>query len=116
MDVVVQKINIYSIFGSKILKFFHVFFATTVLYSIFILSEGQNPLQSSLPQNNALDDSDQPLPEKVEAFEKALIMQALEKTEGSIKDALDILHIPRKTLSDKMKKYDIDRGDFVNKG
>ncbi|MDV7339276.1 sigma-54 dependent transcriptional regulator [Terasakiella sp. A23] len=81
----------------------------------FILSDGQNPLQSDMTQAQPFDDTAQNLPEKVEAFEKGLIMQALEQTSGSIKDALEILGIPRKTLSDKMKKYGLDRGDFIAK-
>jgi len=76
----------------------------------FVLSGGQNPVHVRL-SNTSHDD--QSLPEKVEAFEKSLIMQALEKTDGSIKDAMEILGIPRKTLSDKLKKYEIDRSDFV---
>ncbi|NVK18906.1 MAG: sigma-54-dependent Fis family transcriptional regulator [Methylocystaceae bacterium] len=79
----------------------------------FILSQGQNPLQSDMAQPPASRESTKSLAEKVETYEKALIMQALEQTEGSIKEALDILDIPRKTLSDKMKKYDIDRMNFV---
>jgi len=76
----------------------------------FVLSGGQNPVHVRL-SNSSHDD--QSLSEKVEAFEKGLIMQALEKTDGSIKDAMEILGIPRKTLSDKLKKYEIDRSDFV---
>lgn len=80
----------------------------------FILSAGQNPLniQSSVPVGQK-QTGQQSLPQKVEAFEKGLIMQALEETHGSIKDAMEILDIPRKTLSDKMKKYEIDRTSFV---
>jgi two-component system C4-dicarboxylate transport response regulator DctD len=52
----------------------------------------------------------------LETYEKSLIIQALEQTHGSIKDALDILKVPRKTLSDKMKKYDIERTDYTPKG
>ena len=79
----------------------------------FVLSDGQNPLNS--PQSMQADNSDQQqsLPEKIEVYEKGLIMQALEETGGSIKDAMEILSIPRKTLSDKMKKYGIERIDFV---
>lgn len=78
----------------------------------FVLSEGENPLQSgAIAQAHS---NNKPLSEQVEAFEKGLIMGALQKTNGSIKDALDILQIPRKTLSDKMKKYDIERLNFVN--
>jgi len=76
----------------------------------YVLSAGQNPLTMRL---SSTSNDEQSLPEKVEAFEKGLIMQALEKSNGSIKDAMEILGIPRKTLSDKLKKYEIDRADFA---
>ncbi|WP_419797320.1 MAG: sigma-54-dependent transcriptional regulator [Terasakiella sp.] len=76
----------------------------------YVLSGGQNPLSMRL---SSTSHDGQSLPEKVEAFEKGLIMQALEKSNGSIKNAMETLGIPRKTLSDKLKKYEIDRADFV---
>lgn len=81
----------------------------------FVLSDGQNPLTDKSLRLSDPSSAQQSLPERVEAFEKGLIMQALDKTHGSIKDALDILNIPRKTLSDKMKKYQIERIDFISK-
>ena len=49
------------------------------------------------------------LPKHVEAFERALIEQALEESGGIIKHTMDLLGLPRKTLYDKMKKYHLDR-------
>jgi two-component system C4-dicarboxylate transport response regulator DctD len=49
------------------------------------------------------------LPQHVEAFERALIEQALEESGGIIKHTMDLLGLPRKTLYDKMKKYHLDR-------
>jgi len=81
----------------------------------FVLSDGQNPLNNtSGSSSTSSTSSHQPLPEKIELYEKGLIIQALENSKGSIKDAMDILGIPRKTLSDKMKKYEIDRAIFIN--
>ncbi len=54
----------------------------------------------------------QSLPDQVERFEKMLIQAALSRTGGSIKDTLEYLDLPRKTLYDKMKKYDLDKSDF----
>lgn len=80
----------------------------------FVLSEGQNPLSpaASRPFSSSASQQ-QPLPQKMESFEKSLIMQALEQTKGNIKEALQILGIPRKTLSDKMKKHSLDRLSFT---
>ena len=52
------------------------------------------------------------LPEQVECFERSLIEQALAAAEGSIKEVVDSLGIPRKTLYDKMRKYDLDKSDY----
>ncbi len=52
------------------------------------------------------------LPQQVENFERSLIEQALTSSNGSIKDVMDSLKIPRKTLYDKMKKYDLDKSDY----
>ncbi|WP_135076644.1 sigma-54 dependent transcriptional regulator [Terasakiella sp. SH-1] len=78
----------------------------------FVLNDGQSPLAG---EQAALNEDSQNLPQKVEAYEKGLIMQALEKAGGSIKGAMEILGVPRKTLSDKLKKYEIDRADFQEK-
>ena len=49
------------------------------------------------------------LPEHVEAFERALIEQALAETGGVIKDTMELLGLARKTLYDKMQKYGLDK-------
>ena len=49
------------------------------------------------------------LPEHVEAFERALIEQALADSSGVIKDTMELLGLPRKTLYDKMQKYGLDK-------
>ncbi|SFX78714.1 sigma-54-dependent transcriptional regulator [Marinospirillum alkaliphilum] len=53
------------------------------------------------------------LPEQVEMFEKSLIEQALARNKGSIKNTLEDLCLPRKTLYDKLKKYGLSREDFL---
>ncbi len=52
------------------------------------------------------------LPQQIELFERSLIEQALTSCNGSIKHAMQILSIPRKTLSDKMKKHGLDKSDY----
>lgn len=49
------------------------------------------------------------LAEQVSCFEKALIEQALNQHKGNLKFVMEALDIPRKTLSDKMKKYALER-------
>lgn len=52
------------------------------------------------------------LSQQVECFERSLIEQALVSASGSIKDVMEALVIPRKTLSDKMRKYGLDKSDY----
>jgi two-component system C4-dicarboxylate transport response regulator DctD len=49
------------------------------------------------------------LPEHVEAFERAMIEQALAESGGVIKMTMELLGLPRKTLYDKMRKYGLDK-------
>jgi len=52
------------------------------------------------------------LARQVDGFERGLIEQALLASNGSIKDVMDALAIPRKTLYDKMRKYGLDKRDY----
>ena len=52
------------------------------------------------------------LPEQVECFEKSLIQQALAAYNGNIKETMDSLGLPRKTLYDKMRKFGLDKADY----
>lgn len=53
------------------------------------------------------------LADQVACYEKALIEQTLNRYNGNIKLVMEVLDIPRKTLSDKMKKYGLERGQFL---
>jgi two-component system C4-dicarboxylate transport response regulator DctD len=50
-------------------------------------------------------DQPRPLHETVEAFERALIVDALQRTQGSLARSAEHLCIPKTTLHDKIKKY-----------
>jgi two-component system C4-dicarboxylate transport response regulator DctD len=49
------------------------------------------------------------LSQQVSCFEKTLIEQSLIQHKGSVADVMEALGLPRKTLSDKMSKYQLDR-------
>ena len=70
-----------------------------------MLLDQQDP--SSLLQQDKLK-----LPDLVEQYEKRLIEQTLSQTKGVIKRTYEELGIPRKTLYDKLAKYDINRKRF----
>jgi len=69
-------------------------------YSLEKLLSGQNK------------DRARTLPEQVECFERSLIEQALTGANGSIKEVMASLAIPRKTLYDKMRKHGLDKSDY----
>lgn len=52
------------------------------------------------------------LAQQVDCFERSLLEQALVASNGSIKDVMAALVIPRKTLYDKMRKYDLKKSDY----
>jgi two-component system C4-dicarboxylate transport response regulator DctD len=52
------------------------------------------------------------LPEQLGCFEKYLIGQQLSLQKGNLKKTMDVLGIPRKTLYDKMRKYDLDKAEY----
>ena len=52
------------------------------------------------------------LPDRVDRFEKHVIMQALERCGGRINETAAALGIPRKTLYLRMRKFDLRREDF----
>jgi two-component system C4-dicarboxylate transport response regulator DctD len=55
-------------------------------------------------------DSGNGLPQQVDAYERDLILRALAAAENNVGNAADALQVPRKTLYDKMKKYQISTG------
>lgn len=50
-----------------------------------------------------------PLPQQVEAFERALIAAELAREHSSLREVAEALQIPRKTLHDKIRKYGLDQ-------
>ncbi|RZI39902.1 sigma-54-dependent Fis family transcriptional regulator [Herbaspirillum sp. HC18] len=52
------------------------------------------------------------LAEQVDAFEKAIIEEALQRQGGNVNTAAESLNIPKKTLYDKLKRFDISTEKF----
>ncbi|PVZ71979.1 sigma-54-dependent transcriptional regulator [Pelagibaculum spongiae] len=52
------------------------------------------------------------LSDQVEQFERSLLEQALESSKGNLKQAMEVLDLPRKTLYDKMKKHQLNKEMF----
>lgn len=78
----------------------------------YVLLGGQVGYSLDSLLTGAGKDHSRSLPLQVECFERSLIEQALVAARGSIKDVMQALDIPRKTLYDKMRKYDLDKSDY----
>ena len=52
----------------------------------------------------------QPLPAQVDAYEREVIARTLDSMDGNVASAADHLGVPRKTLYDKLKKYQLATG------
>ncbi|QUI61166.1 response regulator [Pseudoalteromonas sp. A22] len=77
-----------------------------------ILLGGAMTASNNMQSN--LSDETLSLAEKVSYYEQSLIEEALAQSQGSIKDAMNLLKVPRKTLYDKMSKYGLNRTMFTN--
>ncbi|CAM5221202.1 Two-component system C4-dicarboxylate transport response regulator DctD OS=Castellaniella defragrans OX=75697 GN=HNR28_001904 PE=4 SV=1 [Castellaniella defragrans] len=62
------------------------------------------------------DESSESLPERMDRYEADLIREALAAHAGEIKGTLEALGLPRKTFYDKLRRYGIDRQDYVRPG
>ncbi|EJC6765060.1 sigma-54-dependent Fis family transcriptional regulator [Vibrio parahaemolyticus] len=62
-----------------------------------------------LGEPSSIPASTSSLAEQVAEFEKATIENALLENNGSIKQTMEQLNVPRKTLYDKMQRYQIDK-------
>ncbi len=54
------------------------------------------------------------LVERVDAYERALIIEALSEVRGSVSAAAEALGVPRKTLHDKLRRHGLNRQAFVD--
>ena len=77
----------------------------------FTLGLGQkvNGIAQVLEDNSA---GAKALPEQMDSIESALIQTALQDANGAIQAAADALGIPRRTLNEKMRKYNLERKDY----
>ncbi len=58
-------------------------------------------------------DSEKPLKEHVDAFERMLIDHSLRRNGGSVVNVMNELALPRRTLNEKMAKYGLSRQDYL---
>ncbi len=61
----------------------------------------------------AMTTEGKPLKEFVEAFERMLIDNTMRRHKGSIVNVMEELQLPRRTLNEKMAKYNLSRSDYL---
>jgi len=54
------------------------------------------------------------LREYVANFERSLLIQALKECDGNIGKVCDLLKVPRRTLNEKLLKYEVNRNEFTS--
>ena len=67
------------------------------------------------PDHGEKGDSFHPLslPRQIEAIERSIISAELENQKGNIKATCESLGLPYRTLNDKMRKYKLDRANYL---
>lgn len=68
--------------------------------------------QLSQLDGSAQDTQEVGLAQQVAEFEKSIIEQALNQYSGRIKETMEHLQLPRKTLYDKMQKHGLDKNNY----
>lgn len=78
----------------------------------FVLLGKLTDLSGKILENNQAKCPVTGLVQQVAEFEKMIIEQTLAEVDGSIKLAMENLKLPRKTLYDKMQRYQLDKDNY----
>lgn len=73
----------------------------------------QELLQLGSSNRMTLSSEEGSLSARLEQVEKALLSAELAHHKGSIKEVMEVLDLPRRTLNQKMQKYGLRREDFI---
>ena len=69
-------------------------------------------LEQDAPAASAPRSNTAPLGQQMDSFERQLLVAALTDTQGQVSTAAERLHLPRKTLYDKLARHGIDPADY----
>ncbi|MNF79951.1 C4-dicarboxylate transport transcriptional regulatory protein DctD [compost metagenome] len=69
-----------------------------------------------LGRGAAVASPSQSLAAQLDAFEEQCLRHALQQCRGNIAEAMTLLQLPRRTLNEKMQRYGISRGEFLQGG
>ena len=83
----------------------------------FVLGMGASRRVRAILGQGSADDAEtssgRSLADRVQQFERQLIIQALRSHQGNIQAVTETLELPRRTLNNKMKQYAIVRKDYL---
>jgi len=79
----------------------------------FVLSQVHSQKTMSLVECNVAVTKPPCLADQVGPFEKCAIANELERQKGNIKATVESLNLLRKTLYDKMRRYKLNRHDYL---
>lgn len=80
----------------------------------FVLNAGA-AIEQFMPEmspTQPVDSNARKLTDAVNAFEKSLLLQAWRQAEGDVSITADLPGLPRRTLSDKLQRHEMNRSDF----
>ncbi len=79
----------------------------------------QPSLDSDTNEQNELDmsieEQQQSLNQRTDSFEQIILIEALHRHQGRLKEVQQELQVSRKTLYDKLRKHQLDKTDFKNR-
>lgn len=78
-----------------------------------LLGESFHYDMKEIMQSNSTE-SGMGLAEQVSGFERTIIEQALIEHKGNLSKVMESLNLPRRTLSDKLSKYNLERKSYLN--
>lgn len=65
--------------------------------------------------NVSIEEQQLSLSQRTDSFEQILLIEALHRHQGRLKDVQQELQVSRKTLYDKLRKHQLDKTDFKNR-
>ncbi len=85
-----------------------------------VLTQIKQPsLDSDTNEQNELDmsieEQQQSLNQRTDSFEQIILIEALHRHQGRLKEVQQELQVSRKTLYDKLRKHQLDKTDFKNR-
>lgn len=80
------------------------------------LLDGDTGEQSDADERDvSIEEQQQSLNQRTDSFEQIILIEALHRHQGRLKEVQQELQVSRKTLYDKLRKHQLDKTDFKNR-